>query len=44
MGYINPVLSFGFERFCAECAESGVSGLILPIFLLLNLKKITSRS
>lgn len=30
MGYINPVLSFGFERFCRECSESGVSGLILP--------------
>lgn len=30
MGYINPVLSFGFEKFCAACAESGISGLILP--------------
>ena len=30
MGYINPVLSFGFENFCRECSESGVSGLILP--------------
>ncbi len=30
MGYINPVLSFGFEKFCRECSESGVSGLILP--------------
>lgn len=30
MGYINPVLSFGFERFCEACSESGVSGLILP--------------
>ncbi|MET3036977.1 tryptophan synthase subunit alpha [Chryseobacterium sp. NRRL B-14859] len=30
MGYINPVLSFGFERFCKECSESGISGLILP--------------
>ncbi len=30
MGYINPVLSFGFEKFCNECAESGVSGIILP--------------
>ncbi len=30
MGYINPVLSFGFEKFCAACAESGVSGLIIP--------------
>ena len=30
MGYINPVLSFGFENFCIECSESGVSGLIIP--------------
>jgi len=30
MGYINPVLSFGFEKFCFECSESGVSGLIIP--------------
>ena len=30
MGYINPVLSFGFEDFCKECAASGVSGLIIP--------------
>lgn len=30
MGYINLVLSFGFEKFCRECSESGVSGLIIP--------------
>lgn len=30
MGYINPVLRFGFENFCKECSESGVSGLIIP--------------
>ena len=30
MGYINPVLSFGFEKFCKKCSESGVSGLIIP--------------
>lgn len=30
MGYINPVLSFGFENFCKECSDSGVSGLIIP--------------
>ncbi|MCJ8153829.1 tryptophan synthase subunit alpha [Chryseobacterium sp. SSA4.19] len=30
MGYVNPVLSFGFENFCRECSESGVSGLIIP--------------
>lgn len=30
MGYINPVLSFGFENFCKNCAEAGVTGLIIP--------------
>lgn len=30
MGYINTVLSFGFEEFCKKCQEAGVSGLILP--------------
>lgn len=30
MGYINPVLSFGFENFCKNCSESGISGLIIP--------------
>ncbi|MFC3161417.1 tryptophan synthase, alpha chain [Chryseobacterium arachidis] len=30
MGYINPVLSFGFKNFCRECSECGVSGLIIP--------------
>ncbi|MGH1516222.1 tryptophan synthase subunit alpha [Chryseobacterium sp. JK1] len=39
MGYINPVLSFGFERFCQECSESGVSGLILPDLPPIEFKK-----
>jgi tryptophan synthase alpha chain len=30
MGYMNPVLQFGFERFCAKAAEVGIDGLILP--------------
>lgn len=30
MGYMNPVLQFGFEEFCAAAAELGVDGLILP--------------
>lgn len=30
MGYINPVLQFGFENFCKKCHEVGVSGLIIP--------------
>lgn len=30
MGYLNPVLQFGFENFCKNCQEVGISGLILP--------------
>jgi len=30
MGYMNPVLQFGFEKFCAEAAAVGIDGLILP--------------
>jgi tryptophan synthase alpha chain len=30
MGYINPVLQYGFEKFCKEVAAAGVDGLIFP--------------
>jgi tryptophan synthase alpha chain len=30
MGYINPVLQFGVEKFCNNCRNSGIDGLILP--------------
>lgn len=30
MGYMNPVLQYGFEKFCADAAKAGVDGLILP--------------
>lgn len=30
MGYLNPILHFGIEAFCQRCAESGVSGIIIP--------------
>lgn len=30
MGYLNPVLQFGVERFCEKCREVGVDGVILP--------------
>jgi tryptophan synthase alpha chain len=29
MGYLNPVLSYGPERFCADAADAGVDGLII---------------
>jgi tryptophan synthase alpha chain len=30
MGYMNPVLQYGFEQFCANASTVGVDGLILP--------------
>jgi len=30
MGYLNPVLQYGFEDFCADAKNVGVTGIILP--------------
>ena len=30
MGYMNPVLQYGFEKFCSDAAAVGIDGLILP--------------
>jgi len=30
MGYMNPILQYGFENFCKKAKEVGVDGLILP--------------
>jgi tryptophan synthase alpha chain len=30
MGYMNPVLQYGFEKFCRNAAAVGIDGLILP--------------
>lgn len=30
MGYMNPILQYGFEKFCADAATVGIDGLILP--------------
>ncbi|MBQ9669324.1 MAG: tryptophan synthase subunit alpha [Prevotella sp.] len=30
MGYLNPILHYGIEQFCADAADAGVSGLIIP--------------
>jgi tryptophan synthase alpha chain len=30
MGYMNPILQYGFESFCKKAKEVGVDGLILP--------------
>lgn len=30
MGYYNPILRYGVDQFCGQCAEAGVDGLIVP--------------
>lgn len=30
MGYLNPIMQFGFEHFCKQCTECGVDGMIIP--------------
>lgn len=30
MGYMNPILQYGFEKFCADASALGIDGLILP--------------
>mgnify|MGYP001792014757 CR=1 FL=1 len=30
MGYMNPVLQYGIEQFCADAVKAGIDGLILP--------------
>ena len=30
MGYFNPMLQYGVEKFCEKCAEVGIDGLIIP--------------
>ena len=32
MGYINPVMQFGIEKFCRMAANVGIDGFIFPIF------------
>ncbi|MBO7569836.1 MAG: tryptophan synthase subunit alpha [Bacteroidaceae bacterium] len=30
MGYLNPIMQFGFEPFCQRCVEVGIDGVIIP--------------
>lgn len=30
MGYLNPILHYGFESFCQQCQLIGIDGLIIP--------------
>jgi tryptophan synthase alpha chain len=30
MGYLNPIMQFGFENFCRHCQQTGIDGAIIP--------------
>ena len=30
MGYLIPIMKFGFEAFCQKCVECGIDGVIIP--------------
>ena len=30
MGYLNPIMQYGFENFCRSCRECGIDGCIVP--------------
>ena len=30
MGYLNPIMQYGFENFCKKCQECGIDGVIIP--------------
>lgn len=30
MGYLNPIMQYGFEKFCVSCQDIGIDGIIIP--------------
>lgn len=30
MGYLNPIMQFGFDAFCQKCVQCGIDGVIIP--------------
>lgn len=30
MGYLNPIMQYGFENFCRDCQRTGIDGVIIP--------------
>jgi len=40
MGYLNPIIQFGIEKFCEKCEEVGIDGLILPDLPMYEYEKI----
>jgi len=44
MGYMNPILQFGFEAFCKKAKAVGVDGLILPDLPLYEFEHIYGKT
>ncbi|MEO6149325.1 MAG: tryptophan synthase subunit alpha [Mucilaginibacter sp.] len=42
MGYINPIVQYGVERFCKKAAEVGVDGVIVPDLPMYEYEKLYS--
>jgi len=40
MGYLNPIMHFGIEKFFAACADAGVSGTIIPDLPFADYQKV----
>ena len=40
MGYFNPILQYGVERFCQKCAEVGIDGAIIPDLPMYEYKEL----
>src|SRR6201996_6766459 len=43
MGYVNPIVQFGVERFCKMAAEVGVDGVIVPDLPMYEYEAMYSR-
>ena len=39
MGYLNPILQYGFERFCKDASAVGVTGFIIPDIPIVEYRK-----
>ena len=44
MGYLNPIMQFGFEAFCQKCVECGIDGVIIPDLPSAITKRVTKPS
>jgi tryptophan synthase alpha chain len=42
MGYVNPMLQYGVEKFCKSCAEVGVDGCIVPDLPMIEYEELYS--